>query len=409
MSISTEPDLVATHRGDWEKIRSAASKEPLARLALRALEHLELCVDQSVERIHALIGAYRNEQPVPRDDLWWSVYRNDELLLVLIAEGRRAHAEELSVREQVGVRRARQGLPVTDLLRAFRIGYAGFWESLLEHARALGPDVTDALVNRAVVIWSTLDEISSGVAEAHRRTTMAQDLDIRRRAMGFLENLRHHPADREGTEELARSLGLDPAGQFLVGIHAGHDASAVMADTAIAVDQPDRSVVVSQTGHDPQAAERALAVSLRKRRLKPAGIGLTRPRLDGAQQSLHDAELAYQAASRLGQETILFRDRWFEAVVLHLRDSLNYLADGPAAVLADDDVLRRTVASLLHADGKLTQAGEELHLHPNSVAYRLRQFTQITGVDPRTTQGAALARLALTYAEARDLPAPGGI
>ena len=45
----------------------------------------------------------------------------------------------------------------------------------------------------------------------------------------------------------------------------------------------------------------------------------------------------------------------------------------------------------------MTATGKALHVHANTVAYRLRQFAQRTGIDPRTATGMALTQLALTY------------
>lgn len=397
--IRHPPDLRPADDERWQSLLAGTARDPLGRLAARVHQDLEVCVDRSVRRICDALDSYGADGVAPIEDLWWSLYRNNEALLLLLLEGRELRPEELAVRRQLGTRRARQGVPITDLLRAFRLGYSVFWETLIQTARDLGPEVERALMDSAVLVWSTLDEISSAVADAHRDVTEAQNVDVRRRALTFLDGVRSLPRGEEETAERARELGLDPNGWFVAAVLVGGAQGWKTGLRGLAVDQPDRSLVLFQPAKVRDGAEHDAAEHLHRVGAETVGVGLARSGLPGAQASLRDAERAFIAARALGRRTVLFRDHWLECLVIEARRSLEPLLCNASEQLADPDV-SATVRAYLDADGKLTDAGERVHVHPNSVAYRLKRFAEITGVDVRTTAGANLAQAALALAAA---------
>jgi len=393
--LAKEPDLLPGLLPEWSNIEADVGS-PMAELALHAREGLAACSDESVRRIHANIPAYRHGTQVDAEDLWWSLYRNNELLLVLLWRGGAMTQQEREARYRLGVRRARQGMQLTDVMRAFRIGYTVLWESILQRARELGDEVTNVLVGKGVLLWATLDEVSSEVAEAHMVTTSAQDTDIRRRATTLLAGIREWPDQRATTEAGARAFGMDPAGVFLVAVH---DADVIWNEygSVVTVESVTTQVVLTQVDSDEATSERILVDQLRKRGIKRGGIGLPRRGAGGARMSLADAERAFQAAEPLGGGLIRFREHWISSLAMDLQETLQPVAGGLTALLRSDAALRSTVDAVLACDGNLRATGEKLNLQPNSVAYRVSRIEELTGVDVRTMQGAAIARLALTY------------
>ena len=119
--------------------------------------------------------------------------------------------------------------------------------------------------------------------------------------------------------------------------------------------------------------------------------------MQGAQLSLRDAELAFAAAVAL-RRSASFREHWLDALGVAYRDEHEPLVVSAVDRLRGDAQLRATLAAHLAHHGSLTACGRALGLHPNTVAYRLRQFADQTGVDPRQAAGLALARTALTLA-----------
>jgi DNA-binding PucR family transcriptional regulator len=70
-----------------------------------------------------------------------------------------------------------------------------------------------------------------------------------------------------------------------------------------------------------------------------------------------------------------------------------------SATATEHPHLAATVLAFARADMSVARAAEELHLHANSVTYRLQRWGRLTGWDPRTFDGlvrsVAVCRMAL--------------
>lgn len=353
-------------------------------------------VDRAVRRILGAVGSYELDT-VARDDLWSSVYRNLEAVLLALREQRPLGEDELAIRRELGRRRAHQGVPIDDVMRAFRVGYTVLWEGLSEIAGELGQDYAQALLEQAGQVWMTFDQVTSAVAAAYRETVETQNLDRRRRALRFLHGLQTYPQDARTTEEAARSLGIDPQGPFTVAVYApGHQAPPLAGDI-LYIDQPDRVIVVSTCSGEPSRSEVTLAGVLRRHNLHHIGVGVMRQGIAGGRQSLDDAEAAFRTAIALDAPVVMFRSDWLACLGLKHIGQLEVLVAPAVQALNNDGDLCTTLDAFLEADGSMTATGKTLFVHANTVAYRLRQFAERTGIDPRTATGMALTQLALTY------------
>jgi DNA-binding PucR family transcriptional regulator len=58
-----------------------------------------------------------------------------------------------------------------------------------------------------------------------------------------------------------------------------------------------------------------------------------------------------------------------------------------------NDELLRTVLSFLDADLNQSKAAKALYMHRNTLLYRIDQFAQLTGIDPRRFEGAFALKL----------------
>jgi len=57
--------------------------------------------------------------------------------------------------------------------------------------------------------------------------------------------------------------------------------------------------------------------------------------------------------------------------------------------------LGRTLASYLDGGGALESCARALFVHPNTVRYRLRRVTEVTGLDPTDPRASLVLRIAL--------------
>ena len=381
-----------------------SSSEHLAALVARMHARAEDFVDRAVRRITANVDSYERDTTVARDDLWWSVYRNLQSVLLALSDQRLLTEEELAVRRELGARRAQQGMPVDDVMRAFRVGYTVLWEGLSQIAAQLGPQYAQALLEHAAHVWMTFDQVTSAVADAHRQAVEVKHVDRRRRALRFLDGLQRYPDEAAATEEMGRSLGLDPHGPFTVAVHDPGARATALGRDIVVIDQPDRVVVLSTCGGEPSRCEDTLAGVLQQQDAGHVGIGIMRQGLAGARQSLEDADAAARTAVALDAPLVMFRTEWLSCLALKHAPQLDVLVAPAVQTLENDEDLCATLDAFISADGSLATAGKKLFVHANTVAYRLRQFAQRTGIDPRTATGMALTQLALTYSRAAARP-----
>jgi hypothetical protein len=101
---------------------SGRSPNPnVAALASALLERLPQFGDEATESICQQVEAYRQEEPVPRDDLNRSCRQNLEFGFWSLAD---IGPYDLSARRRTGRRRAEQGAPLAVVLSAYRVGFS---------------------------------------------------------------------------------------------------------------------------------------------------------------------------------------------------------------------------------------------------------------------------------------------
>jgi hypothetical protein len=381
-----------------EPSKQAVAVTRIPEVVDQATARLDPISERAVRRILSAAPAYRAVGTVAVDDLYASVRRNIVAVLECLRDRRLLRDQELAGSRELGTRRAQQDMPVTDVMRAFRVGYVEMWEELLAIASGIGHDAEIELLQAASLVWTTLDQISSAVAEAHRETVARAEVDLRRLGLSLLEGLRTFPADADETAEIAGRLGLDPAGTFVMAVYAGHPQAA-RRPGGLVVEGPQQSAVLQQPGDE--AGEAALLSELIAGDIRRAGVGLLLAGIAGAAASLRQAERAFAVSVRSGRP-VSFRHDWLLCTAVdQLTDVLAVL--GVAVEdLRRDDTLRETLSAYLASNGQLAAAGASLFVHPNTVAYRLGRFAARTGVDPRTGDGALSARLALRLCDLTD-------
>jgi DNA-binding PucR family transcriptional regulator len=69
--------------------------------------------------------------------------------------------------------------------------------------------------------------------------------------------------------------------------------------------------------------------------------------------------------------------------------------------------LIRTLEVYLANDLDRRRAAAQLHVHPNTLDYRLRRIVELTGIDPSTARGLQLMGAALSARRRGSTPGPG--
>lgn len=126
------------------------------------------------------------------------------------------------------------------------------------------------------------------------------------------------------------------------------------------------------------------------------GVGQYYPEIKGLKKSFQDAKLALEIGSKI----------WGGGGVYHILDvgifvSLSPISHQRKAELAiqllrpltENEELSKTVEAFLGSGMNLTEAANKLHVHRNTLIYRLDKVKQVIGLDPRTFQGALQIKL----------------
>lgn len=377
----------------------SAPATPLAHVQDTLRHRMDDHVDQVVRRVAAAIPSLGRDSTVSLHELRSAAHCVLRSSLRMLVDGGEPTQRDLATWAAISTRSAHLGVPLEDVLQALRICASTLWEALSTAAIRLGESHPFDVLEQAPRLWLNHDAMASAVTQAHQSIGSALQIEHSQRVCAFLAALRR-PGDLEGVEGQARALGLEPNGWFVAIVHANTGSKIDTAQQrAVVAEEPDRTVVLLQLPVSPPEGEEQAAWLLEGLGCLPAGIGIQRAGLAGARQALSDAASAFRAAVALEQPVVKFRSRWLACLALEHRAHYQALVEPAVTSLRGDEQMRDTVAAYLHAEGSLPGAAALLGLHANTVAYRLRQLAERTGLDARSAPGTALAQMALTFAQ----------
>jgi hypothetical protein len=300
---------------------------------------------------------------------------------------------------QTGRRRARQGVPLEAVLRAYRLGGRVLWEALLRTSRdRFDGAYGDALLDAAGYVWRVNDSSSAALVQAYRLEELRlQSHDLSRRHAvldGLIEGRGSGPAF---LRDAATVLGLPDVGPML----------CVVAPVDPSCDDPLRAPQEALAAHGvlsewflrPRDEVGLVALGARPQQvvldaLRPCAAGRVgvSPAVDGLGAVDAGYRMAHTAARTLsGPGLAVLDERLPEALLVDspellprvVRTALGGLLDLPAA---DRDTLLATLEELLACGGSPTHAAAALFCHRNTVIYRMRRIEAATGrsvADPR--------------------------
>jgi PucR C-terminal helix-turn-helix domain/GGDEF-like domain len=401
----------------------------LAELATWAEARLPRLADDGYARILERVELYRTDHPVPRDDLRRSVEHNLRFVVATIADP--SAPRDLTAPEETGYRRAQQGVPLPEVLRAYRILFATLWDTLVDHARRGRSTATaDALLAATSMIWQLTDEHALALTEGYRAATAELLTAQQRRRSALVEALlTGHPGPEGGPWEAATLLGLPPDGQLVVvaaetrklaeeglpGIERQLAACGIISAWRLTPALQLGVVSLPADHHDTLLKVTREAANTR------TGVSPPYQSLADTPRALHLARTALATVPPGQADVRVFSPSPLAALVACDPDEGRRLADGVLGAVFDlqaDDraILLDTLYAYLEHAGSADQAAEVLHCHPNTVRYRLRRLQELTGrslSDPRTLAELAAAVYAVrpedrTSGPSRTQPARNG-
>jgi sugar diacid utilization regulator len=377
---------------------------PLTESQREALSALVDRVDPA-EVARGMVAAFRSEiggyTRLPESVLAGQILdvsqRNIELFFRSITELRGPTDDELLPFRESARSRAEEGLPLEDLLHAYRLGGRLGWQTLLDAAR---PDEYPALLGAAELLMRYIDSVSAAVAQTYLDEHQHLVSEEERRQRALVEALIHPEREVPSLRDLAERVGFPLADRYRpfakavpgAPTHAHSQlASALRSQGVLALTEGDRVTGLATEDTDE-------TVFARPRGLFALGRPVPRAELAAA---LDDARLLIDLARRDGVGGAVDADAFvLELLLARAPDLAGRLTEsvlGPLEIYAErrSSDLLETLEVFLACALDRRQAAQRLHVHPNTLDYRLRRIAELTGLEPGRPRDLALLELAM--------------
>ena len=345
----------------------------------------ELLTERIRKSIRAGLPAYRT---VSDRELDWGFRTDlDRTLRTAQAGHEGVTDEQLAALAPVGEARAHQGIPIADVLLAWRLGV----QLVIDRATEIGPglDISDAEMLRFVrALIASSDRAMAIIASAHRTA----DLELATR-------------EHERRAAVVREALLGKIAPVVVRAHAeacGIDVSreyvAIRADD-VPGERPQRERQLGFHGTVRPRVGLAAMIDddLAGFLLKPPAGEIPFAVAVGPARPVERLTESFELASRT-----LATMRAFDMVGVCDFDALGALPAIVADRTVGDALVRRyleplaasqaeiaaSLRALFESDMHVDRAAEQLFVHPNTLRYRIGRFEEITGANLRKPRSA---------------------
>lgn len=373
------------------------SWQPVIALCDAVTADLPRLVPEIVEIIRREVPGYH---VVDRDEHIVGVTEQFEGLLIGLSTRRPPSARERERARELGRLRAREGVSMQSLMGAYHVGYREMWNVLLTRADERGSGLAAHLVRLVGTVWTWVQQATTAAADAYGEAVRAEDAAQLGLTYRFLDALLAGGASPADLTRLAHAITLDPGGDFqAVCSPAACWSDERLAELRLALRRPRGVLRCVNRGTTMLAllqripAEALLTEMHRREPHAPIGVGLPRPGLPGAAATIVDAQQVLPLAR--GGAVVHFRDEWLPATLLPQADRLAAVLASVRAPAAEHPDLADTVRHFADHGMSLAATGRALHVHPNTVKYRLDRWQELTGWDARTWDGLSRSMLGL--------------
>lgn len=381
---------------------AGTARDSLTVLCRALLGEVDELADRLTARILEREGVYGVLGVPVHDDLRTTCRASLERLLTQLAGDLPPGVDAAALTVDTGRRRARQGVPLEVVLRAYRQCGRLVWERMRAVSRErFGGEHDGALLVVADDVWRILDASSDRLVDAYRREeTRLRGAEIGRRwatLEGLLAGRGHEPV---WALDAARVLGVDQDAPVVCVVLATgpDDPLPVLADAFWHVRSAEVvGVVLSEEPREVVAALRPVATG-------PVGVSPPVEGLGRLDVAYRWARLAARTLPPGAAAVVDLDERLPEALLAEAADlvprlrraALGDLLDLPAP---ERGTLLATLRAVLDADGSPSHAAGALYCHRNTVMYRLARLEALTGRRLADARDRLLLGLALVAAD----------
>jgi len=276
------------------------------------------------------------------------------------------------------------GRSIGALLAAYRIGAQIAWRHMADVCIAAGVDQRESNL-LAEAIFAYIDELSAESAEgyAQAQADRAGELDARRAELIGLLVRGSLGSDAHALAELAETARWNPPEELAVLVWpeaAGRGPAARLPQGSIfAVDGEQFVALVPE----PRDRERRRQIAGGFESI-PSGLGTVAAPRDAATSFAHARAMLAIGAARKLPGVVIADDRRPELIagadpLLAAEIERDLLAPLAEETPASDARLRATLLAWLRRDGNVTLAAEDLHIHVQTLRYRLARLRELLG------------------------------
>jgi hypothetical protein len=367
---------------------SMSHHEAVASIIAAARTSLPDLVDRVAHRIRTEIPCYAAGDVVAPADLRASLRANVDYILDSLTGTARAN---LGAPDATGRTRAAQGVPLAEMLTAYRVGVAELWSALVTAARGLPGVPADDVIELAGAVFAAQNTYSDAALAAYRDEAREILRTQERERAALVEVILTGAAAKGTLWEVATALRLPLDGAFLViaaETEPGHDPipraeSALAVIDVRSVWRLDAEVSLGVLSLPDRSRNGTVLTVLDKHATHRIGASPVFGELHQAGWALQLARLAL--GSNNGDTGVAqFRDSPIDILVAaapHAALETARAVLGSLLELPEDelDLLLGTFEAWVRASGSASVAGAELFCHPNTVRYRLRRIEAGTG------------------------------
>lgn len=355
----------------------------------------EAVVPQLDDLADELTALYRRSIPVYEQFDPAVIRQNSRLLLGLATDQLGADHPVLTTDGVLEFARdlAEQGTPLGPVAHSFQLGARHVVRLLRDSAADLDLDVSaDEVAAMQDAVWQWATDCASVIHAVEREVAIA---GATRRA-DFLRRLVSGDLTPTELDEHAARHRLEPGVDYRVAC-ASAPANGSLSDvvTALRVQARTSTVPVVDAVVDDVLVALLPSLPDRLRLQVPIGVGPALP-LARARASYDQARRALDIAGGHGVTGLLGLADLGALTLLHVADDAadlldaNHLAPLRELGATGRDVLT-TAATYLRLDRRIDETATTLHLHRNTVRYRLSRFGEVTGLDLDRTDDLVLA------------------
>lgn len=382
------------------------------------LERLDEVVELSVEAISQAVPSYARAGDAYMEDVREAVRENVLTLSTTLSHQRAVTSEELASIERVGARRAEAGIPLQDLLRAYRTVVRTCWDVLSEECRSSPGGALEASLVLAEAVLRYTDQVSTTVADAYLSAQRAIVRDQEGARREFLADVLYGvEAQPEDILRRAHTFGYDLSEDYMALVGRGPEQDsrkeAMVAGAVARLYGPSSAdpIVLQKAEHtialvpvsgesDPAAMPEKLVAELTGD--WRFGVGGPEPGLEGIRRAYIEAREALEIGMGLELSGLVYR---FDDLLLYhfLRSEpalLDRFVETTLGPLIEYDERRKgelitTLEAYFNADGSVKLTGTALFAHPHTISYRLKQVERLTGWSLRSSEDKLRLQLAL--------------